>query len=129
MKSYLYAAALVAVVATPTMAAEQLTDNQMDQVSAGWVPSGLQEAARRMPDVLSGLQEVLSGLQEVLSGLQEAARRMPDMTQPSFEVIVNNQGVFITHQGSIDLATLATLPNSAFTVTSNANTIVLSVLH
>jgi hypothetical protein len=50
-------------------------------------------------------------------------------TQPAFEVIVNNQGVFITHQGAIDLATLAILPNSAFTVTSSANTIVLSVPH
>jgi hypothetical protein len=102
MNSYLYAAALAAVVATPTMAAEQLADNQMDQVTAGW-------------DTMPGITITVVIV-------------MPTTGQQPFETIVNNQGVFITHQGSIDLATLANLPNSRFTVTANANTIVLSVL-
>ena len=112
MKLYLYAAVLSMAVATPAIAAEQLTDNQMDQVTAGWMPSAHQVVACMVP------------------GMSTAGVGTPASTataaQPSFEVIVNNQGVFLTHQGSIDLATLAALPSSAFTVTSNANTIVLS---
>lgn len=135
MKSYLYSAGLVAVVATPTMAAEQLTDNQMDQITAGWMLSAPQAAAHMMPGMTtSGAAKTQAQLAPAASPPEIAAKPAPvapttAATQPAFEVIVNSQGVFITHQGAIDLATLAILPNSAFTVTSSANTIVLSVPH
>ena len=115
MKSYLYAAALAAVVATPAIAAEQLTDNQMDHVTAGNQPSF--EVVVNNQGVFITHQGSID-----LAMLATLPNQMDHVTagnQPSFEVVVNNQGVFITHQGSIDLAMLATLPNSAFTVTSN----------
>jgi hypothetical protein len=81
MKSYLYAAALAAVVATPTMAAEQLTDNQIyDESLQGALQSDFNRIAlsRTQAQIVAPSPDEMAEINQKLTVIANQIRRIEE---------------------------------------------------